>query len=75
MKHITCKECGHHTVTSNDAPKLACGNCWADIQDRPVNADVVTCGNCGDSWCEHCDPAPAALCHTCNGRGHSTAKI
>ena len=31
----------------------------------------VTCGNCGESWCERCDPAPSAQCHWCNGRGYS----
>ena len=35
----------------------------------------VTCGNCGRSWCEHCDPAPSALCHWCNGRGYSIAPL
>jgi len=34
---------------------------------------VVTCGNCGAKWCEDCDPAPSALCHTCHGRGYSIA--
>ena len=34
---------------------------------------VVTCGNCGRSWCDDCDPAPAAHCHWCTGRGHSIA--
>jgi hypothetical protein len=32
----------------------------------------VTCGNCGREWCERCDPAPAALCPWCHGRGYST---
>ena len=36
---------------------------------------VVTCGNCGGKWCETCDPAPSALCHTCHGRGYSKAPI
>lgn len=36
---------------------------------------VVTCGNCGKSWDESRDPAPAALCHWCHGRGHSTAEV
>jgi hypothetical protein len=36
---------------------------------------VVTCGNCGKSWCEACDPAPSALCHSCHGRGYSTAQV
>lgn len=38
-------------------------------------AAVVTCGTCRAQWCERCDPAPGALCHTCNGRGYSTAEI
>jgi hypothetical protein len=36
---------------------------------------TVTCGNCERSWCEGCDPAPAALCHFCHGRGHSIAEV
>ncbi len=36
---------------------------------------AVTCGSCHASWCERCDPAPSALCHTCHGRGHSTAPL
>lgn len=43
-------------------------------QDRNGNAEV-TCGNCGRSWCEHCDPGPSALCPFCHGRGYSTAPI
>jgi hypothetical protein len=35
----------------------------------------ATCGNCGNSWCDDCDPTPSALCHWCNGRGYSTAPI
>ena len=38
-------------------------------------ASRVTCGNCDSSWCERCDPGPSALCHTCHGRGHSTAPL
>lgn len=35
----------------------------------------VTCGRCNRSWCERCDPCPAALCHWCNGNGKSTAPL
>lgn len=35
----------------------------------------VTCGSCGRAWCEHCDPAPAALCHYCHGRGYTAAAL
>lgn len=35
----------------------------------------VTCGGCGNAWCERCDPAPSALCHWCHGRGESFAPI
>jgi hypothetical protein len=39
------------------------------------DAHKVTCGgNPKHVWCEACDPAPAALCHWCNGRGYSHAK-
>ena len=33
----------------------------------------VTCGACGETWCETCDPAPSALCHKCHGRGYTKA--
>lgn len=33
----------------------------------------ATCGICGKSWCDACDPTPSALCHYCHGRGYSTA--
>jgi hypothetical protein len=36
---------------------------------------AVTCHACESSWCETCDPTPSALCHTCHGRGYSTAEI
>lgn len=39
---------------------------------HPVQ-DKATCGNCQRSWCFACDPCPSALCHWCNGRGHSNA--
>jgi hypothetical protein len=52
------------------------------LADRatPAECDLryaaeVTCGACGASWCEKCDPAPSALCHYCHGRGYSTAEI
>jgi len=35
---------------------------------------TVTCGNCANSWCERCDPAPSAMCHWCHGRGYSMAR-
>lgn len=40
-----------------------------------ASAPIVTCGICGRSWCEQCDPAPSALCHWCHGRGYSTAPV
>lgn len=42
-----------------------------EIMKHKCESYKVTCGNCGNSWCEKCDPAPSALCHTCHGRGHS----
>lgn len=36
--------------------------------------EVVTCGARDHSWCERCDPAPAALCPICD-HGSSTAPI
>lgn len=42
------------------------------MKDNHKHSDSkVTCGNCGRSWCEECDPAPSAQCHWCNGRGYS----
>ena len=41
----------------------------------PEEPKRVTCGNCSAEWCERCDPAPSALCHTCHGRGYSTAPL
>ncbi len=41
----------------------------------PIAADVTTCGHCGNSWCERCDPTPSPLCHTCHGRGFSHAEL
>lgn len=46
-----------------------------DDDGRPLKPARATCGNCGASWCSRCDPAPSALCHSCHGRGHSTAEI
>lgn len=37
--------------------------------------EIVTCGNCDRKWCGACDPAPAALCHFCHGRGSSPAEL
>ena len=34
-----------------------------------------TCGNCGRTWCDNCDPAPAALCPWCHGYGYSSAPL
>jgi len=36
---------------------------------------VAECLSCGLKWCDRCDPAPAASCHRCHGRGHTTAII
>jgi hypothetical protein len=45
----------------------------------PIDTDraprTVTCGGCEAEWCERCDPSPGPLCHTCHGRGYSTAAI
>lgn len=32
---------------------------------------IATCGVCERSWCDDCDPTPAAQCHWCHGRGSS----
>jgi hypothetical protein len=46
-----------------------------DDDGRALAPLTVTCGACGAAWCERCDPAPAALCHACNGRGYSLSPI
>lgn len=46
-----------------------------DTADTCKSPATVTCGICDRSWCERCDPAPAALCHYCHGLGYSTAAI
>jgi len=46
-----------------------------DSDGASLEPDRVTCGNCGRSWCERCDPTPSALCHYCHGRGHSFAAL
>lgn len=48
-------------------------DCHRVDDGRPVKPLVATCGGCGESWCERCDPGPASQCHWCNGRGYSTA--
>ena len=79
-----CRHCGKRA----DWHDAADGQCPDDDAPHPysVAADamsgaecehgprgVKTCGGCDNSWCEDCDPSPAALCHYCHGRGYSTA--
>lgn len=40
-----------------------------------MQPEKATCGACGLSWCDRCDPAPSAMCHYCHGRGYSTAPL
>jgi len=67
-----------------DPPTNACKRCKRCAKkNQPAQTDThgcdaperVTCGSCGNSWCERCDPAPSALCHYCHGRGVSTAPL
>lgn len=37
--------------------------------------DVTECGACYRQWDARRDPGPAALCHWCHGRGHSTHPV
>lgn len=46
-----------------------------ELHEDTCEQHRVTCGNCGKSWCELADPAPAALCHWCHGRGYSDAEL
>lgn len=57
-------------------PGVAAHHCATpDSDGQPQRPELVTCGNCGRSWCEREDPAPSALCHYCHGRGYSVAPI
>jgi hypothetical protein len=40
-----------------------------------MTPEEATCGACGLSWCNRCDPAPSAMCHYCHGLGYSTAPL
>lgn len=55
-------------IPDDYAEQSECPNCDSS------NAKT-TCGSCDSIWCGDCDPAPSALCHTCHGRGHSTASF
>lgn len=47
-----------------------------DEMGEPLKPLAVVCGaNSNHSWCERCDPCPAALCHWCHGRGYSIAPL
>lgn len=46
-----------------------------DCDGHPIAPLKATCGGCAAEWCDRCDPTPSALCHTCHGRGYSTAAI
>lgn len=46
-----------------------------DDDGRPLKPLTATCGSCGRSWCERCDPTPSPLCHYCNGMGYSNAPV
>lgn len=63
---MTAHDC--HRVDDDGRPRV-------DDDGRPLAPDVKTCSTCKRSWCERCDPSPAAMCHFCNGRGSSPAEI
>lgn len=61
-------------VTLTRAPHVCFGR--ADAEGNPQRTPKrVTCGNCGRSWCERCDPAPDPLCVFCHGAGTSSAEL
>lgn len=49
--------------------------CPPNLDGSARTPEVVVCGIRGHAWCERCDPAPAALCPFCHGRGYSTAPV
>ncbi len=73
-KHAATAQTDSQTASSDSQTSLHTCNV-TDDDGRAVAPDRVTCGNCGNSWCERCDPAPSAQCHTCTGRGYSTAPL
>lgn len=61
-----------------DALKRACSKGVPIEEIRPHTCEKVeraTCGICGRSWCDRCDPTPSALCHYCHGVGKSSAPL
>ena len=91
MRATDCEHCGlmrtciptrGNGTARNPYARYLCGECinehhcpGLDDDGRALRPDRVTCGNCGRSWCERCDPAPSALCHYCHGRGLSCAPL
>jgi len=63
-----CDDCGEDQGPPHQCP-------GTDEDDKPLQPDAATCGICGRSWCDRCDPAPSALCHFCHGRGESSAPL
>lgn len=51
------------------------GNPRTDDDDRPLKPDKTTCGKCGRSWCDRCDPTHGPLCPWCAGYGYSSAPM
>lgn len=48
---------------------------YEECNGRPLRDAAASCGGCGRSWCDRCDPTPGPLCHYCNGRGYSLAPL
>ncbi len=80
----TCDECGMHPCR----PRMrSCGRgtCLSSalVKAKAIAGEtstckhgpqaVTTCGACGRSWCDACDPTPTAQCHYCHGRGYTIA--
>lgn len=66
--HARCAWCGD---VFGDGP--SCAQCHATSPDRADLGTEVLCGSCERSWCEACQPAPAAMCVWCNGAGVNEA--
>ena len=89
MKFTTCPDCGGQEVPLMDEPNsdgdvAVCSCGWtaqhacpgSDDDGRALKPYTATCGSCGLSWCDRCDPvAVSAGCHYCSGRGYSTAPM
>ena len=75
VSHLMPCDWHEEETTCEACPPTACEGHPLHEGAQPCEAFRVTCGGCDSAWCEKCDPGPSALCHTCHGRGYSTAPL